>query len=308
MPYILIALLVITQCYSIGKRIDLENQILNTNNTISNVQNSLNNKINSIYTNVDEQLKEQASIIHSASIDFGKFDIDTLTVPVTFTVEPKQVTDSMAVSLKFNNEMILLSKDDTVYSSTKVFELTNDEIFPTIVIEDGGTQIITEDNTLRIYDLASEFIPRLYIQSSFGSVITTRPNSDIVEYQQTGELFIDGNTEDFESAQYVTYIDGEKINEITIDLSQLNMGNPIFTSDEILKIEKGQILTAYVVALDNLGFTHHYPIEYYDAGSEEQHERYYDIVRITAPNGEIIYDSTGNGKYAEEYGYEVVYP
>lgn len=309
-PYILIALLVISQVYSIGKISDLENLIWTTNNRIGEVENALNNNISSIYTNVDDMLKEQASIIHSASVSFGEFDVDTITVPVNFTVAPKQVTDTMTVSLKFEDETVQLEKDDTTYIGSKIFNISENEINPDIIIEDNGTKTITQDNGLRIYDLCSEFIPRLYPVSPFDSSITTRPNSDIIEYQQTGELFIDGNYEDFEKVSYVTYIDGEKISEINIELSQFSAGEPIFPSDEILKLEKGQIIQTYVVALDNLGFTHQYPLEYYEAGSDEKREPYYDLVRITAENGEIIYDGIGNEKYAEEYGYEVeeVYP
>ena len=309
-PYILISLLVIMQVYSISKINDLQRQISNINYTVYDDIDGIYTNIGTIYSEVEDMLKEQASIIHFASISIGKLDIDTLTVPVIFKVEPKKVTDSMSVSLKFSDKTTLLSKEDTIYSCTKVLDLTNDEIFPTIIIEDEGIKIITEDSTLCVYNLASELIPRLYTHSPFGPDITKKPNSDIVEYHQAGELFIDGKYECFKNAQYVTYIDGKKTNEITIDLSKLNMNASIFPSDEILTLEKGQIITTYVVALDNLGFTHHYPLERYEVGSDEQHEPYYDIVRVTAPNGKIIYDSTGNGKYAEEYGYdvEIVYP
>ena len=308
--YILIALLVVTQVYLISKINNLESQITNTNNTINNINNNLSERINLVYSNVDEQLKEKASIIHDASFSFGEFDTDTITVPVNFTVSPKQVTDSMKVYLKLNDETIQLEKEDNSYKGTKIFNISENEINPDIIIEDNGIKTITEDDGLRIYNLVDEFIPRLYSMGPSNSSITTRPNSDVIEYQQARELFIDGNYEDFKKIQYVTYIDNKKVDEFKINLSKFNIGEPVFISDKTFKLEKGQILTNYVIALDNLGFTHYYPIDYYKAGSDLQREPYHDIVRITDKNGEIIYDSTENGEYEEKYGYEVevVYP
>lgn len=247
--------------------------------------------INSIYTNVDAQLREQACIIHNSSFSFGEFDAVTRSVPVTFTVEPKEVTDSMTVSLKFQDETMLLAKDDTVYSGTKTLTLYDNELYPTIVIEDSGVQSVTQDAGLRIYDLVNEFIPRLYIYSSFYGDVETTAGSDTIDYLQIGDLFIDGAYDAFENAQLVTYIDGEKANEIAIDLDECSAGNPVFPPEETYQLTEGQILTTSVIALDTMGLHHEYPLEYYKAGSDIQREPYYDAIRITASNGQVVYES-----------------
>lgn len=303
-PYILIAGLVVMQVYSINKINDLQTQIADNSYTLNDRINAISTQVNYIYSDVDNRLEEQASIIHNSSFAFGEIDIDTLLVPVTFTVEPKQVTDTMTVSLKFDDETILLSKADTVYSGTKMMELTDDETFPAIVIEDDGTQSITQDGGLRIYNLVNEFIPRLNVLTMRSYSISTSPTSDLIEYYNSSELFIDGNYENFKTGQYVTYVDNEKVNEIDIDLSECSEGEPILPSAEGVTLEKGQILTTYFVVLDAQGFTHQYPIEHYYAGSEIQREPYYGVVRITDKNGEIIYDSIESWEYSDEYKYE----
>ncbi|MFI3255547.1 MAG: hypothetical protein R3Y63_14640 [Eubacteriales bacterium] len=302
-PYILTALLVVTQIYSLSRIKNLENQIINANNTINNVNSDLSWHINSIYSNVDKQLKEQASLIQSASAILGEFDVNTTTIPIDFTIEPKQVSDNMMVFLEFDDETIQLEKQNTTYKGRKIFHIFENEIHPKIIIEDNGLKTKTQDEALSIYGLVSQFIPRLY-PIQFGTSVTSSPNSDIVKYELNDPTIMDGNYKDFKKVQFVTYIDGEKTNEITLDLSKYNEEEPIIQINEILELEIGQILTTYLVAIDNLDFTHYYPLEHYEAGSDVQREPYFDIVRITNKNGKIIYDNTLNGNYPTGYVFE----
>ncbi|WP_317853941.1 hypothetical protein [Chakrabartyella piscis] len=298
LSYIVIAILCALQFSSFQLIEDLAGEIQSVRNEINDVEQTLNNNINNIYTDVDAKLAEKASIIHDVDVIFGAFDSDTLIIPITFVVQPKQVTDDMMVSLAFADETILLSKEDTTYSGTKAFALTGDEIFPTIIIEEDGVQRITQDNGLRLYGLVDELIPRLYVNMlSSGSVISY--TSDSVKYQQNGKFFIDGDLQDFASVRYVTYIDAEKINEVEIDLNEYNMGEYICPVDETFELTNGQIFATYVVAIDKFGLIHQYPLEYYVAGTDEYISSSYDIVRIFAPNGDIIYDTTA--MYREEY-------
>ncbi|MFI3227727.1 MAG: hypothetical protein R3Y09_10035 [Clostridia bacterium] len=308
-PYILIAILGISQFYSYRAIEDLENQVWNYQNQLNSAQSSLSNQISNIYTNVDEKLEEQASIIFSANTEFGEFDADTLTVPITFTVEPKQVNDSTSVSLKFDDETIMLEKGDTVYSGTKIFTLSGDEIYPNVIIKDGETQNVTQDRGLYLYNLVQEFIPRLYPDEFFGYGYSYVDDPDIIEFQQSGEMYIKGDCDGFESVKYVTYIDGKVAGEIEIDLSSYESGESIFLDFQPFELLSGQTIATSVVAVDKLGFIHEYPLNHHVVGSDEQHEPMYGAIKITTENGEVIYDSANDEKFAEEYGFynEVVY-
>lgn len=72
----------------------MQSRIENTNNAINIVENHLDNQINSIYQNVDQKLEAQASLIHNFSTKVGKLNSVTLTVPITFTIEPETVTET----------------------------------------------------------------------------------------------------------------------------------------------------------------------------------------------------------------------
>lgn len=303
LPYILIALLTVSQVYSFCKISELENRIWNTNNALGTAQNTLNNQISNIYADVSAMLEEEASIIHDASIEIGAVDADTITVPVTFTVEPKQVTDSMTVSLQFENETIQLEKNGTVYTGIKQFALEAGDVSPTILIEDNGVQTVMEDNRICVYSIGSWVFPTLYpVYLSFGGDVYTR-GEEAGEYKQVGDLFIEGDGHDeFESATIITYIDGKQVNEVSIDIALFADGNSQALPENTYSVTEGQVITSELVAVDSLGFTHQYPLEHYVARSEIQREPAYgdpsydapaygEQEKITAPNGEVIYNT-----------------
>ncbi len=292
-PYIVIAILVLTQIWMFSEIHIMNNKQESMENQIWNLDNNLNNQIASIYSNVDEKLEEQASIIHMASLELGTFDTDTLTIPITFTVVPKVVTEDLTVSLGFDDETILLTKDDTTYSGTKICTLTGQDITPTIILESQGSKNITQDDGLCMDSLVDEYIPRLYVMTPFYET-TENALSDGVEYLQYGEMFFDGGWSDFASANFVTYIDDVKVDEIQIDLVAVQQALIFPLPDKTYELKNGQVLTTYIIAVDNLGLTHTYPQQYYVAGDDAQREPYYNAVKITTPNGEVVYDNTSD--------------
>ncbi|MFI3228458.1 MAG: hypothetical protein R3Y09_13795 [Clostridia bacterium] len=263
----------------------------------------MNSQINDIYNNVDNKLDQQDSIIFNSNTEFGEFDIETLTVPVTFIVEPKQIYEETEVYLKVDDEIIILEKDMSTFMATHTFHLSDIEISPKIIIENDGLQSLTQDEGLHIFSLVDEIIPRLYPVSPFGFSVIAKADSDIIEYQSSGELYIDGNYADFETVKYVAYVDEIKVSETEIELTMFANGNPILPEYKTFELTQGQTLKTYIVAWDNLGLTHEYPIDHYVAGSNEKREYYYDVVKITSQDGRVIFDNTPTKKEK----YEVTY-
>ena len=123
--YILVAALIVLQLYSITRINSLQSRVENLNNNVHSVENRLDNQISSIYQNVDQQLEAQASLILNSSTKVGKLNIATLTVPVTFTIEPKVITETMSVFLDFNGELVRLEKLELQYSTTKNLKISD---------------------------------------------------------------------------------------------------------------------------------------------------------------------------------------
>jgi len=289
----LIALLVILQFYSIVKINALERQLENVNYIVSSAQNHLSNQINGISNNVEQKLQEQASLILRASAQVGIPDPATLTVPVTFTVEPKTVTDTMSVSLDIDGEILPLERSGLEYSATRTVSLSQN-ISPTIVIEEGGKKQVAEHGALMLTNLKEMIFPDVYArfvgQTSYGS------NA----YKQNGQLEIDckpsQQNNNLIDAKYIVKVDGKPFKETPVPLGpepgpNENFGGGRFgiSIDDQYSLEDGQILTGYVVAVDSLGFTHEYLVLHYVAGADAQREPDFRQETITAPDGEILY-------------------
>ncbi|SDZ03362.1 hypothetical protein [Tindallia californiensis] len=287
--YILVAALIVLQLYSLVKINSLQSMIENTNNTINSVENRLDNQINSIYQNVDQKLEAQASLIHNSTTKVGKLDIVTITIPITFTIEPKIVTETMSVALDFNGEIVRLEKSGLQYSTTKNFEIS-DSISPKIIMEDDGVKNIEEHMGLRVSNIREQVFPfifaRFSAQSSYGSN----------EYRAKGHLDIDykpsrENNNTFIDMKYVIKVDDEIIKETPVVWGKNSESGRIFTLDidDKYSINDGQILTSNIVAVDSFGFTHEYLVTHFVVGSNVQREPYLKQEKIIAPNGKIVY-------------------
>jgi hypothetical protein len=75
MPYILIVILIVLQGYSLIRIYSLENQIQNKSNMLQSSINNLDNRIRSIPMNIEESMKQKASMILDTSFEIGAFNI-----------------------------------------------------------------------------------------------------------------------------------------------------------------------------------------------------------------------------------------
>lgn len=285
--YILIIALVLLQLYSITKINALQNKIENTNMTLHSIDNRLNNQISNIYNTISKKLEEEASQIHDASVTVGKLNTSTLTVPITFTVQPKTVTDTLSVSLDFNGEILPLKKSDIKFSGTKDLEIS-ENVYPKIILEDKGVKSVEEHRGLNVSKIKETIFPNIFVHFSG----TTKYSSG--EYQAKGSLmgeYQHSNNNDFTAMKYVVKIDGEIIDEKSIPLEKDNeYSEPLSIDiDDQYPLEKGEILTTNIVAEDTLGFTHEYLVTHYEGDSNAQREPHFEKMNIKGPNGEPVY-------------------
>lgn len=71
----------------------------------------LRDRINSIYSNVDEQLKKQASILTESSFTLGELDVKTQTVPVIIKIMPKEIHDDMQIMVELDGNQAEFVKE-----------------------------------------------------------------------------------------------------------------------------------------------------------------------------------------------------
>jgi hypothetical protein len=283
---IIIIVLIGLQIYSLIKIDYLQGRIEQSNN---NTMQSVQNQIQSIYSNVDTQLKEQASIIKNASYQLGDIDIENLKVPITFEVTPKMIEQNTTVSLDNNGEIILLKKQNTTFSGTVTADIFG-SVFPTIIIENDGVRQLEDHFGLCVGSIDAYIFP-IIVPSFVGG---TSYGSN--EYTMNGDISFDIKSSEsdvsFVDIQYVRKVDDKVISTQPIKKSEDGMF--ILKIDDITTLNKGQIFASYVVAKDSIGFRHEYLVEHYIAGEDEQREPYFEQKYIYASNGDLVFEFDEN--------------
>lgn len=284
--YIVITIFAVSQVYSIFQVNSLKTKMQQTENGLTYAEERLERNISEIYSNVDRKLEEYTSLVTSCGYEIGEFNLQTLKVPVTFILQPKTLTETTAVFLKFGEEKIPMEKQGTEFVLTKAFAI-KDEIFPTIIIEDKGILQFEEHDYLRVYNIKDEVFsslsPRFEGESGYSA-------QEPYDYRMKGNIVMGSSVinsaNSFKDIKYIVTLDDEVIKTYQADF--VGIGNVEINDN--FKMETGQELIGKVVATDRLNFTHEYLIMHYVAGERERSRRYHENEKIIAPDGTSIYD------------------
>ena len=130
--YGLIIVLVALQVYTIRQNNNLESTLKQLEHRIGDYEDGLSRSISEL----DGKLAETTSLILSSSYEMGEFNPETLKVPVTFTVQPKTMTDETLVFLNFDDEKIPMERQTIGFVLTKDFTI-DEALSPTIVLEEN---------------------------------------------------------------------------------------------------------------------------------------------------------------------------
>ena len=108
--YIVIAILVVLQIYSLLQINGLKTKVQETERGIGYAQERLDRNISEIYSNVDRKLEEYTSLVTSSGYEIGEINLQTLKVPVTFKLQPKTLTETTAVFLKYGEVIVPMER------------------------------------------------------------------------------------------------------------------------------------------------------------------------------------------------------
>lgn len=289
-----LALLLLLQAISLFRIGSLQSQITNLNNQISGLQTSQSSLANSIYTNVEDLLKKQGSIIDSYDFSMGDVDKDGYKVPVTFSVTPKESSADTIAALILSGENIAMVRTGTTYKATgniSIFE----NLSAAIVLSDNGV-----DRTEKLGDfgmLMEKFIPSYFVTFDGTSGYSKKNGEAAGTYERRGnitlELHSSGNAA-FKEAVMITEIDDVVVSEDPLADRQALQVN------KKLDLSAGQTLVMYVSAVDSLGLVHKQIINEFSIDSEGNPD---DDEYWNWNNKETILDEDGNILHTSEVGY-----
>ena len=256
----------------------------------------LHNSINSIYSNVDQQLKEQGSLISGVDYSLSDPCEDTKTVELSLSVVPKSISEDMELAVTVDGVTTPLERQGSEFTGTMDVGLFVDyDQRPLLSIQSAeGTKTEYLDD-IDITYLFSQYLPSLRGEMTGGNgrLSDGTLNVDIGFSIESNPAY-DNSPITFTSFTLV-----EEINDT--EVSRQDITNEIRKSGESydthyvkkLNMALGDELKVYVVAEDSLGYIHktlvYYWFESEDGSSAEP-----------ILGGEMIYGKDGNLLYSDD--------
>ncbi|MBP1920205.1 hypothetical protein [Youngiibacter multivorans] len=286
-----LALLILLQAISLFRIGSLQSQITDLNNQISGVQTSQSSLANSIYTNVENLMKKQASIIDTYDFTFGDVDKTNYAVPVTFIVTPKVSSADTMAKLVLPNETVTMERTGTTYKATSTVSIF-EALSATVILSDNGV-----DKTEKLGEfglLMEKFIPSYFVTFDGYSGYNKKNGEAAGTYERKGNITLDlHNSGDalFKKASLITEIDGVAVSEHPLADRQ------VFKVDEKFDLSAGQTIVMYVRAIDSLGLVHKRITNEFSIDSEgnpydEENWNWNNKETILDENGKILHTST----------------
>ena len=242
--------------------------------------NALRSEITSIYSNVDSQLKKQASLVSDVDCTFGEFNAETHTVPMTLKIVPKTLTDDTSLSVRIGDINADLVRDGNEFSATvPVGIFLSYGQCPVLSIKTGE-----ETKTEVLREASADYLYYEYLPYVFADYYPSYEYSK-GKLKLDGEICVtteEGSAASFTEAFIVTERNGAEIERLDITDSLPCDSYEVLISKSY-EIKDGDKLYVYLMAKDSLGYSH------------KVH-----VLSLTSKDGEI-YEETMREKDAEIY-------
>jgi len=261
--FLLCATLIVFQVYLIYQVSELRMQVHNVNHEIHMLSNNIHTEIREISVALEETLNRQTNPVETASFDIGSFIPGEHTLPVTFTVVPRAVSEHTAISLDFDGEIVPMERNGTVFSVTTARDFFA-RTAPMILIDENGVTTTVQDNRIDIGSIGHSILPTLF--ASMDGTTAYRQNT----YGMHGNMRIEMREGragiQFTDMRCVVKVDQRVVSDEPIS----DMTFPITHGmDLTFPINEGQLLTITVIATDDLGFEHHYLVKHWIADTDD---------------------------------------
>ena len=270
----------------------LTNEINRLSNAMHSQHQQFMNQVESIYTNVDRQLKEEASLLSGVEAEYGEISIEDHTIDVTVKLVPKLISENMKIQVSIDGRSTELSRDGSAFSGTIAVDIYNvgEQMLMTIETDSGTqTQFLSEIRTEYLWEGK---IPSLYHCDISGSGTFTEG-----KYTLNGTIDINCSPIEytpeikFEKFVLVTEQNGTEINREDITSEVLNYQtypHGVYWRDEYkmeCEAKEGDDVRIYLEATDSLGYLHRMLIHQW----REQNGAMAEAVDAS----EYIYDANG---------------
>ena len=271
-------------------------------NTLRSENQSLNSQLSSrldhSLTSLRQLIDEQNRPIEQAFVSFGALNKGKLSMEVTFTVIPKELTPTTNVFLEFNDEKIQLTRNNSSFSLRKEVSIFTDELFPFVVIEDQEKQIISQDSRLNLYALRHGVIPMMEVHFG-GEVRTTFDKSILVDGEIDLYVHLSDNLIKMTHYKVLYILDDKIVGRQNLNTSTIsNDGSLLLNLDKFTlnkAFSENSVFSIVFIATNELGLEHEVLLvqtKYQNESSNTEFcsTGYYE--RIFSPSNELLWQST----------------
>ena len=288
-----VVILTIALCVCVYKISVLGSRVSRLDFLVENQYDRIMTDVNEIYQNVDEKLREEASLLSLVEAEYGEFHPEDYTIDVTVKLVPKLIFDDMKVQVSINDRNTELSRSGNNFTGTIPVDIYNvgEQMLMTIETA-AGTQ------TQYLSDIQVEYLWGGIIPSLYYCDISGDETFEDGKYTLNGHLDINcspvTDTPDvkFEKFVLVTELNGKEIKreDITEEvLSYESYPHGVYWRSEYnmeCEAVEGDELGIYLEATDSLGYLHRMLLH---------HWKVLDGATAEAVDGsEYIYDPNGN--------------
>ena len=288
-----VVVLTIALCVCVYKISALESRISQLDYLLDRQYDRIMTDVNEIYQNVDEKLREEASLLSLVEAEYGEFHPEDFTIDVTVKLVPKLISDDMKVQVSINDRNTELSRSGNNFTGT----------IPVDIYNVGEQMLMTIETTAGIQ---TQYLSDIQVEYLWGGIIPSLYYCDISgdETFENGKYTLNGHlnincspvtdTPDvkFEKFVLVTELNGKEIQREDITEEVLNYESyphgVYWRSEYNMECEavEGDELGIFLEATDSLGYLHRMLLH---------HWKVLDGATAEAVDGsEYIYDPNGN--------------
>ncbi len=292
---LLLAVLLVFGAIKIGTLTDdIKNLRSQTSELDSEIQ-MLRNEINSVYTNVDKQLKEEASLISGVDYTVGNPSEDMKSVQLSLTVIPKVISEDTELSVAIDGNSAALTRNGNEFTGTIDVGLFVDyDQCPLLSVKtsDGTKTEYLED--VAVSYLFSNYLPSLEADMSASSRLSNGKLQVDAGFRIATHPASGNKSVTFTSFTLIEEVNGKEISRQDITDEVRKSGENYNTQYiKSFEVSHGDELKVYVIAEDSLGYIHKTLVHYWtESNNGAQAE--------TVFGGETIFDKNGNMLYGDK--------
>lgn len=274
-------------------------QTLRTENSrlSAEIQN-LRNEINAIYTNVDKQLKEQASLVSGIDFTLGNPNSDMKNISLALTVIPKTITDDMQLFVTADGNTVPLARNGNEFTGAVDVGLFADyDHYPLLTIQTAEETKTEYLENIHISYLFSNYLPTLQADMTTSSRFRDGKLQLDATFRIATKSVYGTAPVTFTSFTLVEDVNGKEVSRKDITDEVQNAGDVYNTQyNKTFEVESGDELKIYVIAEDSLGYIHKTLAHYWKKSADIGE----NAIAETVFGGEMILDKDGNVLYGEK--------